>query len=321
MEYYAAPMEGITGYVYRNAHHHYFRGTDKYFTPFLTPKRGKGWTSREKNDISPEHNQGIKVVPQILTNQPEDFIRMAAQLEQCGYDEVNLNLGCPSGTVVAKGKGCGFLADPEKLRRFFEIVFQEVSIKISVKTRLGMDAPEEIEQLMEIYNQFPLEEVIIHARIHKDFYRKPVNRESFRKGFLMCKHPVCYNGDIFTVEDFEEFHRKFPEVNRVMFGRGLTANPQLIEQIRYGAILDKKSWKAFHDEVCLGYEEIMSGERNVLFKMKELWNYMAPQFGNSEKVEKKIKKSVRLQEYKRIVDNLFQEHELKSCGEKMVPER
>lgn len=321
MEYYAAPMEGITGYVYRNAHHHYFRGTDKYFTPFLTPKRGKGWTSREKNDISPEHNQGIKVVPQILTNQPEDFIRMAVQLEQCGYDEVNLNLGCPSGTVVAKGKGCGFLADPEKLRRFFEIVFQEVSIKISVKTRLGMDAPEEIEQLMEIYNQFPLEEVIIHARIHKDFYRKPVNREAFRKGFLMCKHPVCYNGDIFTVEDFEEFHRKFPEVNRVMFGRGLTANPQLIEQIRYGAILDKKSWKAFHDEVCLGYEEIMSGERNVLFKMKELWNYMAPQFENSEKVEKKIKKSVRLQEYKRIVDNLFQEHELKSCGEKMVPER
>lgn len=106
-----------------------------------------------------------------------------------------------------------------------------------------------------------------------------------------------------------------------MFGRGLTANPQLIEQIRYGAILDKKSWKAFHDEVCLGYEEIMSGERNVLFKMKELWNYMAPQFENSEKVEKKIKKSVRLQEYKRIVDNLFQEHELKSCGEKMVPER
>ena len=184
-----------------------------------------------------------------------------------------------------------------------------------------MDAPEEIEQLMEIYNQFPLEEVIIHARIHKDFYRKPVNREAFRKGFLMCKHPVCYNGDIFTVEDFEEFHRKFPEVNRVMFGRGLTANPQLIEQIRYGAILDKKSWKAFHDEVCLGYEEIMSGERNVLFKMKELWNYMAPQFENSEKVEKKIKKSVRLQEYKRIVDNLFQEHELKSCGEKMVPER
>ena len=321
MEYYAAPMEGITGYVYRNAHHHYFRGTDKYFTPFLTPKRGKGWTSREKNDISPEHNQGIKVVPQILTNQPEYFIRMAAQLEQCGYDEVNLNLGCPSGTVVAKGKGCGFLADPEKLRRFFEIVFQEVSIKISVKTRLGMDAPEEIEQLMEIYNQFPLEEVIIHARIHKDFYRKPVNREAFRKGFLMCKHPVCYNGDIFTVEDFEEFHRKFPEVNRVMFGRGLTANPQLIEQIRYGAILDKKSWKAFHDEVCLGYEEIMSGERNVLFKMKELWNYMAPQFENSEKVEKKIKKSVRLQDYKRIVDNLFQEHELKSCGEKTVPER
>lgn len=322
MLYYAAPMEGITGYVYRNAHHHFFRGTDKYFTPFLTPKRGKGWTSREKNDILPDHNQGIKVVPQILTNQPEDFIRMAKALEDCGYEEINLNLGCPSGTVVAKGKGCGFLADPEVLRQFFEAVFQEVTVKVSVKTRLGLADPEEIVKLMEIYNQFPLEEVIIHARIHKDFYRRPVNREAFRKAFLMSSHPVCYNGDIFTVADFEEFHREFPEVDRVMFGRGLTANPQLIEQIRYGDTPDKKRWQAFHDEVCLGYEEIMSGERNVLFKMKELWNYMIPEFEDAGKIAKKIKKSVRLQEYKIVVDNLFREHELKSsCGTKTVLEK
>lgn len=321
MQYYAAPMEGITGYVYRNAHHHYFRGTDKYFTPFLTPKRGKGWTSREKNDISPEHNQDINVVPQILTNQPEGFIRMAAELQQCGYDEVNLNLGCPSGTVVAKGKGCGFLSDLEALCRFFEIVFQKVSVKVSVKTRLGLDDPGEIVKLMEVYNQFPLEEVIIHARIHKDFYQKPVNREAFQKGFLMCKHPVCYNGDIFTAADFEEFHRDFPEVDRVMFGRGLMANPQLIEQIRHGENQDKKRWKEFHDEVCSGYEEIMSGERNVLFKMKELWNYMIPAFEDADKATKKIKKSVRLQEYKRIVDDLFRDHALKSCEAETVSER
>lgn len=307
MKIYAAPMEGITGYVYRNAHRHYFQGIDKYYTPFLTPKKGKGWTSREKNDIAPEHNRNLTVVPQILTNQAEDFVRMAEKLSSCGYEEINLNLGCPSGTVVSKGKGCGFLADREKLLRFFEEVFDKVTVKVSVKTRLGMHSPEEIVPLMEIYNQFPLSEVIIHARIHKDFYKKPVNREAFQKAFLLCRHPVCYNGDIFAEEDFWKFQKDFPEVDRVMLGRGLIANPQLAEMIVQGGQPDKDRWKAFHDEVCLGYERIMSGERNVLFKMKELWAYMLPMFEDGEKLGKRIKKAGRLQDYKELVETLFRE--------------
>ncbi len=311
MKIYAAPMEGVTGYVYRNAHRHHFRGIDTYYTPFLTPKKGKGWTSREKNDIAPEHNQGIRVVPQILTNQAEDFVRMAEKLADCGYEEVNLNLGCPSGTVVAKGKGCGFLADRDRLWRFFEYVFDhmEKGTQVSVKTRLGKDSPEEIVPLMEIYNQFPLTEVIVHARIHKDFYKRPVNWDAFRKAFLLCRHPVCYNGDIFTAEDFRRFQEAFPEVDRVMLGRGLIANPQLAELLTEGGQPDKARWKAFHDEVCRGYEEIMSGERNVLFKMKELWSYMLPAFEDGEKQGKKLKKAVRLSEYKVIADTLFQ-HEI-----------
>lgn len=310
MKVYAAPMEGITGYVYRNAHRHHFQGIDTYYTPFLTPKKGKGWTSKEKNDIMPEHNNDIALVPQILTNQPEDFVRMAEKLAACGYKEVNLNLGCPSGTVVAKGKGCGFLADREKLLEFFDKVFEKVTVKVSVKTRLGVDCAEEIVPLIEIYNRFPLSEVIIHARIHKDFYKKPVNKEAFRKAFLLCRHPVCYNGDIFTIEDFQQFCRDFPEVDRIMVGRGLIANPQLAEMFVQGGQPDKERWKAFHDEVCLGYEKIMSGERNVLFKMKELWNYMLPMFEDGDKLGKKIRKTNRLQEYKEFVNMLFREKDL-----------
>lgn len=316
MQYYAAPMEGITGYIYRNAHRQHFGGADKYFTPFLTPKKGKGWTSKEKNDVMPEHNQGGNIIPQILTNQSEGFIRMANHLGECGYGEVNLNLGCPSGTVVSKGKGCGFLADTEKLKYFFDAVFKEVSIKISVKTRLGLNAPEEIISLMEVYNQFPLEEVIIHARIHKDFYKKPVNWEAFREGMLICRHPVCYNGDIFTEKDFRKFHREFPGVNKIMIGRGLIRNPGLIEEMRCQSQKRKKAvWKAFHDEICSGYEEIMSGERNVLFKMKELWSYMIDMFEDSEKYGKKIRKAAKLSEYRTIVDALFEERELKEKEE------
>ncbi|MCD8020897.1 MAG: tRNA-dihydrouridine synthase family protein [Clostridiales bacterium] len=310
MKLYAAPMEGITGYTYRNAHHHYFEGINKYFTPFLTPKKGKGWTSREKNDVMPAHNEGIPLVPQILTNRSEDFVRMAEQLQECGYEEVNLYLGCPSGTVVSKGKGCAFLADREKLLRFFDEVFAKVSVKVSVKTRLGVEDSGEIVPLMDVYNQFPLSEVIIHARIHKDYYKKPVNWDAFRKGFLKCRHSVCYNGDIFTKEDFEEFHDHFPEVDRIMLGRGLITDPQLAERIAFDTKSDKIRWKSFHDELCHSYEGIMSGERNVLFKMKELWGYMIPMFQEGEKYGKKIRKSRNLGEYKQIIEELFQEKDL-----------
>ena len=95
MKYYMAPMEGLTGYIYRNAYHACYHPMDKYFTPFLSPKANSSLSFRELNDILPEHNQGMYVVPQILTNQAEDFIRTAKELQEYGYSEINLNLGCP----------------------------------------------------------------------------------------------------------------------------------------------------------------------------------------------------------------------------------
>ncbi|MDO5145863.1 MAG: tRNA-dihydrouridine synthase family protein [Eubacteriales bacterium] len=303
---YAAPMEGVTGYIYRNAHWRHFKGIDKYFTPFLTPKQGKGWTSREKNDVAAEHNKGVPVVPQILTNHAGDFVRMASLLQDCGYEEVNLNLGCPSGTVVSKGKGCGFLRDKEKLLYFFDEIFQKVDVKVSVKTRLGMEDPGEIEELVKIYNRFPLSEVIVHARVRGDFYKKPVNWDAFEKGFLLTDHCMCYNGDIYAKSDLQRFQDRFPQIDTVMIGRGLIANPQLAETLAGEEARDLKRWRAFHDEVCLGYEEIMSGERNVLFKMKELWSYMLPMFPGAERWGKKIKKAVCLKDYQEAVNEVFE---------------
>lgn len=304
---YAAPMEGITGYIYRNAHHRSFYGIDKYFTPFLTPKPKKDLNTREKNDILPGHNRDIPVVPQILTNRADDFIRLAGFLEQQGYEEVNLNLGCPSGTVVAKGKGSGFLAEPEKLGKFFEDIFSSVHVKVSVKTRLGMEDPREIVDLIKLYNEFPISEVIIHARVRNDYYRKPVNREAFRNAVSLSRHPVCYNGDLFTPQDIENFRKEFPEIGCVMLGRGMIANPGLCECISGRENDDRLRWKDFLEEICVGYEEIMSGEKNVLFKMKEIWSYMMYYFPGKEKYGKKIKKAKNLCEYQNAVNALFKE--------------
>ncbi len=310
MKFYFAPMEGVTGYVYRNAHATFFDNVNKYFTPFIAANQFGKLSSRELNDILPEHNKDYTVIPQVLTNNTEDFIRTMHQLKAFGYDEVNLNLGCPSGTVVSKGKGSGFLAQREELDQFLETVFSEAVTKISIKTRIGRDVPEEFEELIKIYNKYPLEELIIHPRVQKDYYRNTPNMEVFQAAMAVSTNPVCYNGDIFTVKNYEDFREKCPNVEMLMLGRGLIANPGLITEITTGQTIDKATLKAFHDQMYIGYQEIMSGDRNVLFKMKENWFYMMHIFSNSEKYAKKIRKAQKLQDYELAVNSLFEEQEI-----------
>ena len=204
MKIYLAPLEGITNYVYRKALFTCFDGFDKYFIPFIRAKQNLNLSGREKKDISPENNSGMYTVPQILTRNADDFLRTANQLKEYGYQEVNLNLGCPSKTVVTKGCGAGFLARPEELEQFLDRIFSKTDMKISVKTRLGMENAEEFPRLMEIYNRFPMEELIIHPRVQTDYYKNTPRMESFLNALEKSKNPVVYNGDIFNKEKYQQ---------------------------------------------------------------------------------------------------------------------
>lgn len=307
MEYYFAPLEGITGYIYRNAHHTFFPSMDRYYTPFITPKKGKSFTSREKNDVLPEHNEGIHVVPQILTNQAEGFLKVAELLKEMGYKEVNLNLGCPSGTVVAKKKGAGFLAFPVELDAFLEQIFEGCDLQISIKTRIGKEDPEEFGPLLRIFNQYPLERLIIHPRLQTDFYKNTPNREVFARALAESKNPVCYNGDLFSDKKIRDFTEQFPKAESVMLGRGLLVNPALIEKVRKGAAPDPAKIHAFMERLAEDYSEVLSGERDVLFKMKELWSYLGRLFPDGEKYLKKIRKAQRMTEYRAAAAAIFTE--------------
>lgn len=310
MKFYFAPMEGVTGYIYRNAHAAYFGQVDKYFTPFIATNQHAKFSSRELNDILPEHNEGLVVVPQILSNQAEDFIKTVKKLEAYGYDEVNLNLGCPSGTVVAKGKGSGFLAHKEALDAFLETVFSACDVKISLKTRIGRDEPEEFYELIEIYNKYPLEELIIHPRVQKDYYRNTPNQTVFKDAMRLSKNTLCYNGDIFTAKGGEAIMNAYPDLEHLMLGRGLIANPGLIQDITAHETLDKARLRAFHDKLYVDYQGVLSGDRNVLFKMKEAWFYMMHVFGDTDKHAKKIRKAQKCSDYEVAVDELFNNLEI-----------
>lgn len=267
-----APMEGITGFVFRNAFHQVFSGVDRYYTPFLSPGPDIGIPKRDRRDILPENNRGVPVVPQILTNRAEDFLKTAELLYDFGYREVNLNLGCPSGTVVAKKKGAGFLSEPALLKNFLDDVFYGASrmmpdLRISVKTRIGVNSPEEFPPLLAMFRQYPMSELIIHPRVRKEQYKGLVHMDVFAgaaKAFegahvsatgAACSTAVSggavsgsaathgsaasdtiltYNGDIIDCVDILRIGTQFPVVTRVMCGRGLLRNPCLAEEFFSG---------------------------------------------------------------------------------------
>lgn len=310
MKYYLAPMEGITGYIYRNAYEKFFHNIDKYFTPFIVANKSKSLKTKELRDVLPENNKNMNIVPQILTNDSEDFIVTSKRLEQLGYNEVNLNLGCPSGTVVSKNRGAGFLALRDELDRFLEEIFTLNNMKISIKTRIGKDSSDEFYELIKIYNKYPLEELIIHPRTRNDFYGNKPNLDVFKDTLSLSKAEVCYNGDIFTANNYNNLVKEFPKVRKVMLGRGILANPGLIGEIKEGTFIDKKVLKEFHDEILNNYIELFKEEKNAIFRMKELWGYMIYIFSDNKKYAKKIKKAQKLREYNEAVSSLFQEQEI-----------
>ena len=314
IQFYLAPMEEVTGYVYRNVYHTMFGDMDKYFTPFIAPTKKKILKTRERKEVAPEHNQGMYVVPQILTNDAEQFLDTCNMLTELGYHEVNLNLGCPAATVVSKRKGSGFLDEPGKLDQFFETIFEEMSGRpeekrfcISVKTRIGMEFPEEFEDILKVYNRYPFSEIIIHPRLQKDYYNNHPNLEVFAEALEQCVHPVCYNGDIFTKEDYETLHRRFPTVKRIMLGRGAVANPGLLREIQTDQPITAEELKEYHDRLYAGYREALNSEKDALFKMKEVWFYLGKMFPEAEKALKKVKKANKPEEYQEAVRRVFDE--------------
>lgn len=295
-----APLEGITTYLYRSAFHRHFTPADKYFTPFISPNMNKGLNTKERRDVLPEHNVGQNLIPQILTNRADYFLITCRELAELGYQEVNLNLGCPAGTVVAKHKGSGFLSQPEELRVFLDEVFEKSPVRISIKTRIGRYCDEEWPALLELYRRYPLTELIVHPRIQKDYYKNTPREQAFAQAQDNSPFPVTYNGDLFSKEDVDAFSRRFPEADWVMLGRGLICNPWLM-----GGTPSKHTLEQFHGELFEGYQQIMFGDGPTLCKMKGVWTYLIQGFTNYGKYQKVIRKTRHLSEYTSTVNALF----------------
>ncbi|MDY6340956.1 MAG: tRNA-dihydrouridine synthase family protein [Lachnospiraceae bacterium] len=315
MKYSFAPMEGITGHVFRRVHATCFPGIDRYYTPFLTANQNHCFRAREKKDLAPENNKGIRLVPQTAANRAEDFVWAVRYLEDLGYDEINLNLGCPSPTVLRQHRGAAMLLNPEALDRFFDDTFRLLgpdagAVRISVKTRSGFSSSDEFPRLSEILNRYPFSEVIIHPRTAEERYEGKADRELYRRAAEMIHHPLTYNGDIEEKKDVDEILSKVPGTNSVMIGRGLLKNPTLVCELAGGAALEKNELKDYHDRLLDAYYEDFRQERTVLFHMKELWHYFGMNFEageESSRLLREILKADRIADYRAAVNRLFRE--------------
>lgn len=301
MNYYFAPLEGITDNIYRRLHHRFFPGIDQYYTPFLSPSVHHCLTPKEAKEIPPVESLGFRVVPQLLTKVSEDFLWMAEKCRELGYDEVNLNIGCPSGTVTAKGKGAGMLTNLESLDRFFDEVFAHTTIDVSVKTRLGFASAEEFPAIMEIFNRYPIKQLTVHPRVRNAFYKGNVDLSAFTYAMQNSNAPVCFNGNLNSREEIETISQQFPELKAVMLGRGLVADPGMLTP----GGTDVKSLEAFYDALLEEYLSAFGGARNAMFRLKEHWRYLLCKFENNEKLAKQLRKATDLSTYKAITRDIF----------------
>lgn len=312
MHYDFAPLEGLTDSIYRRLHHKYFGGVDRYFTPFFSPTIHRSLTPREARELPPAESASYYGVPQLLTKVPEDFLWMTGVCRDLGYQEVNLNVGCPSGTVTSKGKGSGMLRDLESLDRFLDAVFA-APLPISVKTRIGFESAEEFTEVLQIYNRYPLKELIIHPRVRTAFYKGPVDMDSFRYALQESKAPVCYNGSLRTRSEISAFTAEFPAVDSIMLGRALVAEPGLLTP--GGTTADKL--EDFHRELLEEYTREFGGARNAMFRLKENWRYWLCKFEGAEKLGKRLRKATDVDEYKTVTREIF--HSL-PMREEIVPD-
>ena len=300
MRYYYAPMEGITDATFRRLHHKYFPGVDKYFMPFISPTIHRTLTHREARELPRADSVDFAAVPQLLGKNVEDMLWAIGVCADLGYDEVNINLGCPSGTVVSKGKGSGMLSDLDALDAFLEAIYAKAVLPVSLKTRIGVNDSDNWENILEIYRRYPVKELTVHPRIRKAFYKGDCDLTAFAQAVDNSPFPVCYNGNVYSLADAEAIAARFPTVESVMIGRGLVADPGMLT-----GSTDRQTLKAFLSELSDTYCIVFESKRNAIYRMKDNWHYLISLFEGSDKLWKEMRKSTDYDRFMAIANEII----------------
>ena len=293
-----APLQGYTDDVYRRIHHELFGGITTYYTPFVRMEGG-GVRSKDMRDIRPEFNEGVPVVPQIIVKSMKEFDYLTNVVEEKGYKEIDINMGCPFPMQAKHGRGSGLLAHTDIIQEISQAIQEKKHLSFSVKMRLGWESKEEWKPVLDILNDTPLRQITLHPRIGTQQYKGETDMEAFAEFYALCKHPLIYNGDITTLEDIQSIEKTYPNLAGIMIGRGLLARPSLATEY---ASEKETPWETrrnqlheFHDRLMAHYETTANSEAQVHNRMRLFWEYMEEEIGR--KTYKKLMKAGNLKNY------------------------
>ncbi|WBX74618.1 tRNA-dihydrouridine synthase family protein [Tenacibaculum pacificus] len=305
----SSPLQGFTDFRFRNAQHKYFGGIDTYYAPYIRLNGKMIIKSSYKRDLLPENNDTLTVIPQVITNDPDEFLFVAKYVQSLGYKELNWNLGCPYPMVTKSGMGSGLICNPAKIDEVLHKAHNESDILVSMKMRMGYENSEEILNSFPILDKYPLKNVAIHARIGKQLYKGGVDLDAFQKCIDVAKHQLYYNGDITNVAGFKAMQERFPSISHFMIGRGLIADPFLPQMIKDNTTeYPEDRWQrfeAFHNEIYQQYDEALSGPTPIKMKMLGFWEYFSKSFDNPQKTYKQIKKAGNQKKYQIAVKEIL----------------
>ena len=306
---YQAPLQGFTDFTFRKTLNEVFGGVTKHFIPYLSYGKGREIKRSQLKEIFPENNVGIPAVPQVLFSDSQELFELIHILLDNGYQEINLNLGCPYPMATNRGRGAAWLEKPQALDEILGQVYEKgFPSKFSVKLRAGMTDTDHIASIFEVLNRYPLEEVIYHTRTASQMYDGKANPDLFAQALQIVKHPMVYNGDIFSLEDLHGLKKLLPEQHSWMTGRGLLMDPSLASRLT-GSVIEesilKKKRKEFHDQIFQHYSERLQGSGHLLAKMNQFWIYFSQSFENPHKAMKMVKKAGSLIKYNAAVAEIL----------------
>lgn len=304
-----APIQGVTDYPFRNAFQKYFGSVDFMYSPYLRLDKDLQLKKSRIKDVLPENNIGVNLIPQIMTNSSEGFLYLSDFLIDQGYSEVNWNLGCPFPMVTNRKLGSGFLPFYDEIDQLLNEALPKTKLKLSIKMRMGLEDENEIFRVLPVLDKYPISEIIIHPRTGKQMYKGEINLQIFDECLALTNHKICYNGDINTLQDFENLKQKYTSVNTWMIGRGAVVNPFLFSQIKGDKLPENRidQFSKFHDELFSTYQDLLSGQSHVLNKMRVFWEYFALSFSNDHKSYKKIKKATSIEKYQHAVEQMYKD--------------
>jgi len=307
----SSPLQGFTDYRFRNAFQRYFGGIDVFYAPYVRLNGKLEIKPVYERDLNPKNNSDVNLIPQIMTNDADEFLFVANYVKSLGYNELNWNLGCPYPMVTNRGMGSGLICNAPKIDDILNRVHHESYIIVSMKMRMGYEHPMEILDVFPILEKYPIKNIGIHARIGKQLYKGDVDLDSFQRCIDNTNHKLYYNGDITSVACFNELNDRFPSIDHWMIGRGLISDPCLPLMIKSNAVSYPENrmelFEAFHNELLAAYTEQLSGDKHVILKMSHLWEYFELAFESSHRMIKKMKKAKKLDNYKEAFERFVEE--------------